>query len=264
MIPLNLASDIDELVQRAHCQWLQAACAVMGAASESIDAEALIATLPPTNNAGAAHALASIIRRSEGTLAWRGLSASIQVCSFSFARWKREQHVELLWTGPAPASQIPARRIDQVLYDLIAAAGKDILLVTFAAYKISRLTDGLAAAINRGVKVRLVLEFEEASLGQLSMDALNAFPSILKEKAKIYYWPLEKREKNVFGNPGKLHAKAAVIDEQVVLSSANLTEDAFSRNLELGLLLSNSEIVERIKAHFESLRSGGTLKRWKC
>jgi len=78
----------------------------------------------------------------------------------------RDQHVELLWTGPSPASQIPARRtrtIDQVLYDLIGSAKREILLVTFAAYKISRLTDGLVAAIGRGVAVRLILEFEEAS-----------------------------------------------------------------------------------------------------
>ena len=31
----------------------------------------------------------------------------------------------------------------------------------------------------------------------------------------------------------KLHAKAAVIDKQALLSSANLTDDAFLRNLEL-------------------------------
>ena len=55
----------------------------------------------------------------------------------------QEQHTELLWTGPSPASQIPARRIDQVLYDMIGSAKRGILLVTFAANKISRLTDGL-------------------------------------------------------------------------------------------------------------------------
>jgi cardiolipin synthase len=33
----------------------------------------------------------------------------------------------------------------------------------------------------------------------------------------------------LFGaHPGKLHAKAAVVDNQVLLSSANLTEDAFN------------------------------------
>ena len=88
----------------------------------------------------------------------------------------------MLWTGPSPASQIPARRIDQVLYDLIASAKRDILLVTFAAHNISGLTNGLVNALNRGVHVRLILEFEETSQGQLSMDALNAFPEVIRQR----------------------------------------------------------------------------------
>jgi len=71
------------------------------------------------------------------------------------------------------------------------------------------------------------------------MDALKAFPAALRQKAKIYYWPLEERERNALGHPGKLHAKVAIIDDQAVLSSANLTDDAFNRNLELGALLSS-------------------------
>ena len=181
---------------------------------------------------------------------------------FDVGVWQQEQHIELLWTGPSPASQIPARRIDQVLYDLIGSAKRDILLVTFAAHKISRLTDGLVKAIGRGVPVRLILEFEETSQGQLSMDALNAFPEAIRQRSQIYYWPLDKRERNAYGKPGKLHAKVAVIDHQAVLSSANLTDDAFTRNLELGALFSSEEILERLRRHFDSLCADGTLKLW--
>lgn len=184
---------------------------------------------------------------------------TIEVCRSVFSTWQQEQHSELLWTGPSPASQIPARRIDQVLYDLIDKAEHEILLVTFAAHKIWRLADGLAKAIGRGVAVRLILEFEQTSEGQLSMDALNAFPDTIKKRAQIYYWPLEKRERNAYGKPGKLHAKAAIVDDQVVLSSANLTDDAFTRNLELGALLSSPEIRQRLRDHFDGLCATGTL-----
>lgn len=263
MIPPNLAREIDILIRRAHGQWLRAVCGVLETVPESTDATLLIASLPPTNNGDAAHSLASIIHQSSGMLTWRALGMSIQVCSFMFDRWRAEQHVELLWTGPSPASQIPARRIDQVLYDLIGAAKREILLVTFAAHRISRLTDGLVAAIDRGVAVHLVLEFEQTSAGQLSMDALKAFPVALCQRSRIYYWPLDKRERNALGNPGKLHAKLAVIDDQVVLSSANLTDDAFNRNLELGALLSNGQINKTLRYHFESLIAEGTLRLWK-
>ena len=143
MIPSTLAGDIDNLIRRAHKPWLQTVCIALNRAPESIDAGSLIADLPPTNNSDAAHCLANIIRQAEGVLSWKALGASIDVCSSIFSHWQQEQHIELLWTGPSPASQIPARRIDQVLYDLIASAKRDILLVTFAAHKISRLTDGL-------------------------------------------------------------------------------------------------------------------------
>ena len=158
---------------------------------------------------------------------------------------------------------MPARRIDQVLYDLIGTAQKDILLVTFAAHKIHRLAETLASASRRGVRVRLILEFGVQSQFQLSHDALKAFPADLRAKAEIFYWPIEKRELNVFGKPGKLHAKAAVIDKQALLSSANLTDDAFLRNLELGVLFMGGDMPTKLRDHFEHLIAAGTLLRWK-
>jgi phosphatidylserine/phosphatidylglycerophosphate/cardiolipin synthase-like enzyme len=260
MIPSALAGDIDNLVRRAPKHWLQTVCAALDQAHESMAAGSLIANLPATNNGDVAHCLANIIRQTEGVLSWKTLGASIDLCSSIFSRWQQEQHTELLWTGPSPASQIPARRIDQVLYDLIGSAKREILLVTFAAHKISRLTDGLVKALNRGVHVRLILEFEETSQGQLSMDALNAFPEVIRQRGQIYYWPLDKRERNAYGKPGKLHAKVAIIDDQVVLSSANLTDDAFNRNLELGALLYSSDILQRLREHFDGLCVNGILK----
>jgi cardiolipin synthase len=260
MIPSSLTGDIDNLVRRAHKQWLQNVCLALNAAGGSVDAGRLIAELPATNNGDVAHCLANIIRESEGVLSWKALGASIEISASLFSRWQAEKHIEMLWTGPSPNSQIPARRIDQVLYDLIDSAEQEILLVTFAAHKISRLTDGLVRALSRGVHVRLILEFEETSEGQLSMDALNAFPAVICQSAQIYYWPLDKRERNASGRPGKLHAKVAVVDDQAVFSSANLTDDAFTRNLELGTLVSDVEILQRVRGHFDGLCTDGTLK----
>jgi cardiolipin synthase len=111
--------------------------------------------------------------------------------------------------------------------------------------------------------VRLILEFGVQSQFQLSHDALKAFPPDLQSKAEIYYWPIEKRELNLFGRPGKLHAKAAVIDKQALLSSANLTDDAFLRNLELGVLFMGGDMPSKLRQHFEDLMAAGTLLRWR-
>lgn len=227
-----------------------------------MDVAALIAKMPVTNNNDAAHCLVNVLRQSQSVLSWKALGASLDLCSSLFSQWQQKHPIELLWSGPSPGSHIPARRIDQVFYDLISSSHREIFLVTFAAYKIQQLTGALVEALNRGVRVRMILEFEESSQGQLSLDALYAFPEIVRLRSDIYYWPLEKRERNSAGMPGKLHAKVAVIDDQAILSSANLTDDAFSRNCELGVLLSDSEILARIRGHFDSLCAEGTLKLW--
>jgi phosphatidylserine/phosphatidylglycerophosphate/cardiolipin synthase-like enzyme len=108
----------------------------------------------------------------------------------------------------------------------------------------------------------MILEFEEPSGGQLLTDAVRAFPPELSQRSNIYYWPLENRETNALGKPAKLHAKVAVIDDQAVLSSANLTDDAFSRNLELGALFSCRETVQRMREYFNGLCTEGVLRLW--
>jgi len=258
----DLSQAIEQLVQESPRSWLEAVCAELQSAQANTPAETVMQKLPPTHNGDLAYQLSQTVRLACGVVSWEALSSAIAMCSSLGDRWQIEHKTELLWAGPAPASGLPARRIDQVLYDLIATADKDILLITFAAHKIQRLADVLASASRRGVRVRLVLEFGVQSQFQLSHDALKAFPADLRDKAEIFYWPLEKRELNLFGKPGKLHAKAAVVDKQALLSSANLTDDAFLRNLELGVLFMGGEMPGKLRRHFEYLISAGTLLRW--
>jgi phosphatidylserine/phosphatidylglycerophosphate/cardiolipin synthase-like enzyme len=50
------------------------------------------------------------------------------------------------------------------------------------------------------------------------------------------------------------------VDDFTLVSSANLTDDAFNRNLEVGLLVKNAELLVRAKRYFDSLIATGTLK----
>jgi hypothetical protein len=36
----------------------------------------------------------------------------------------------------------------------------------------------------------------------------------------VFYWPIERRELNLFGKPGKLHAKVVVVDRKALITSA--------------------------------------------
>ena len=184
-------------------------------------------------------------------------AAMLTVDQMDFAESPR---TELIWTGPGN-SRFPIRRIDQVLYDLIATAQRRILLVTFAAHRVPHLCRHLETAIRRGVKLTLVVESEEESEGQLSWDAKAAFPGLPEAGAQLYYWPIAKRERNQAGRPGKLHAKCAVVDDTALISSANLTDDAFNRNMELGVLIKEALTVATMLNHFEELAAAGVLLR---
>src|SRR5260370_6634702 len=103
MITANLTGEIDNLIRKAHRQWLQSVCLALGRAPDSMDARSLIAALPVTNNSDTAHRVANIIRQAEGVVPCKTLGASIDVCTAILVRWQQEQHIELLWTGPSPA-----------------------------------------------------------------------------------------------------------------------------------------------------------------
>ena len=165
---------------------------------------------------------------------------------------------EIIWTGPAN-SRFPVRRVDQVLYDLISAAKRRIVLVTFAAHRVRHLCAHLTQAVERGVELKLIVESEDESEGQLTIDAIAAFKGVPTTRTRLYYWPLAKRERNVAGRPGKLHVKCAVVDDVALVGSANLTDDAFNRNMELGMLVREPSTVAAIAGHFDELIRQGVL-----
>ena len=78
----------------------------------------------------------------------------------------------------------------------------------------------------------------------------------------VYYWPQESRPKGEGGKTGLLHVKCAVADgHQLFLSSANLTEYAFTINMELGLLITGGKLPGQIDKHFERLIENGTFAK---
>jgi cardiolipin synthase len=255
----SFSDAVENLIRKVPVGWLDAACEALRGYPPTASSEFVVQRLPSTNNADLSFLMTEVVRLAASKMSWEALSWSISTAFAAYYRCQAEHHIELLWGGPAPAAGIPARRIDQALYDLIARAKYEILLVTFAAAQIGRLTSELRRAAQRGVKIRLILEFEESSEGQLSYNSLRAFPSALIDAAGVYHWPIDKRERNQAGRPGKLHAKVAIVDDTVLVSSANLTDDTFNRNLEMGIMVRNSEFLVSAKTYFESLIAEGTL-----
>lgn len=150
--------------------------------------------------------------------------------------------VRPVWTGPS--SRVGGSRLTlAVVADLIAEARSEILLVSYATYPPPGVAAALAAAVDRGVAVTLLLERAEDKPG---WDGLLApFPDL---RARQLCWPLAERP------PGaSLHAKVLVVDRVVALvGSANLTAHALERNLECGLLVRGGPVPGQLADHLTS------------
>lgn len=231
---------------------LDQVCQVLRGCPAQATPRDVIALLPATSNADLARNLEALALNLGGSITWESLSCALEAAAFVLDVERQERQLELVWSGPA-SGLLGVRRTDQVLYDLIANAKQHITLATFAAARIQKLNSVLVEAVGRGIPVELILEFESASEGQLTKSAIAAFDDRIIHAARIYYWPLRRRERNERGFPGKLHVKCAIVDDAVLISSANLTDDALNRNMELGSLIRERATAEAMRCHFAKL-----------
>jgi phosphatidylserine/phosphatidylglycerophosphate/cardiolipin synthase-like enzyme len=173
---------------------------------------------------------------------------------------QQEGSVELVWTGPTAGTTL--RRTDQALLQVIHAARRELLLVTFAAYKIQSVTEALRQAVSRRVAITFLAESSAESGGKVTFDAVLALGTEVASRAEVYVWPHGKRPVDETGHRGCLHAKCAVaVTELLFLSSANLTEFALNLNMEMGLLVRGGSIPHRVVGHFRQLIRSGDLVR---
>lgn len=174
---------------------------------------------------------------------------------------RKSEELQLVWTGPE-VEAVPPQRTEQALAQVIGSAKSTLTIVSFVAYKIPAISAAVAEAARRGVAVRLILEKPEVSEGKVAFDAMQAFGPDVAERSTVYVWPLDKRPKSTSGQHGSLHAKCAVADaKRLLVSSANLTEHAFTLNIELGVLVKGGPLPGRVQSYVDSLVASSVLQR---
>ncbi|MBK5221557.1 MAG: hypothetical protein JJE52_01505 [Acidimicrobiia bacterium] len=156
--------------------------------------------------------------------------------------------VEVVVTGPdSPAA--PVRLTSEVVRQLIDQATHRVTLVSYAAYRMAAVIAALDAAVARGVTVNLILE------SAANLDGGGGAHAYAKYRT--YHWPTDRREPP----DAKLHAKAVIIDSSdVLLTSANMTNAAYDKNIELGVLCRGGGVARQVQAHFDALISRGILE----
>jgi phosphatidylserine/phosphatidylglycerophosphate/cardiolipin synthase-like enzyme len=175
----------------------------------------------------------------------------------------RGQSIELVWTGPRsePASH---RHTEQAILQVLDSARRRITIVCYAVYRIPNVRDALVWAARRGVRVGIIVETPDKIQGQQEYDTIRALGEDVAACSTLYFWPNDRRERAPNGKVGILHVKCVVADGRwLFLSSANLTEYAFSINMELGVLITGGDqplLVERV---FQQLIVDGLLEEVK-
>jgi len=162
---------------------------------------------------------------------------------------KASGSTELVWTGPT-SDLVSVRRTEQVLTGLVDAAESRVFLVSFVAYKVGPVIAALHKAVARGVVLKILLEKSADRGGTVTTDSAATLKANVPG-AKIYEW---SNDPAAGEHRGSMHAKCAVADGKVAfVTSANLTEAAMERNMELGVLLRGGPSPRLLEQHLEAL-----------
>lgn len=175
----------------------------------------------------------------------------------------RKQTIELAWTGPR-SQPVSHRHTEQAILQVLDSASQRITLVCYAVYRIPHVRDALVRAARRGVRVGIIVETPDEIQGKREYDTIRALGEDVAACSTLYYWPKDRREKDSNGKVGILHVKCVVADGRwLFLSSANLTEYAFSINMELGVLITGGEHPLLVERQFQQLIEAGLLEEVK-
>lgn len=168
---------------------------------------------------------------------------------------------ELVWTGPA-TPVVPVRGTEQVLFDLIRCAERRLTMTSFGIFQVPRLVEELEQSLGRGISLRIVLGDRESHSDQEIDRQRHQLGRVVAAQATLLQWPPERRPRDEQGHAGLMHAKAAVADSRVAfLTSANLTEAALERNIELGVLIRGGTLPAAIDRLIDALLESGELQR---
>lgn len=174
---------------------------------------------------------------------------------------------ELVWTGPDRSGD-GARRTAQVVRELFGSAQRHVLISGYALRDAADLLAPLhARMLNAGVRVDVYLSVDQDAHPGGAPRAMAL--SEVAERAWRHIggsWPWTDAVPRVLVDARLLdgrefcsiHAKAIVVDSsRALVTSANLTERAMERNVEIGVVLHDPTFASELVGHFDGARRDG-------
>ena len=205
MIPDVVVSLISDLVRTKPGDLVRAAAGQIEATADMPWPQARNAILPALPNAELRQCVGQLLdawQRTSPQVSRQALAYALAAAAQAAAATRREQEVALVWTGPR-VDDPPLRRTDQALQEVINAARRELLLVSFAVYMVPHIAKSLVAAAQRGVTIRIALETPHESAGRIDYDTVRSLGPDVAQHAELYIWPEGKREQGAVGESGR-------------------------------------------------------------
>jgi phosphatidylserine/phosphatidylglycerophosphate/cardiolipin synthase-like enzyme len=188
-----------------------------------------------------------------------GLAAAAWIRGVDAAT-SRALRPDLVWSGPEVPG-LHARDTRRVFEELVGSAERSIWISTYAFFDGPRAFDLLARRMDATSKlqVTLLLNIQRRRADTSGPDqVVRRFTERFwkvdwpgSSRPRVFYDP---RALDVEGPGGVLHAKSVVTDDDAVfVTSANLTEAALDRNIEMGLLVRDRSLAASVTTHFRVL-----------
>ena len=170
--------------------------------------------------------------------------------------------IDLVTSGPE-APGITNRETSVVVREMFSHAKKTVVVVGYAVHQGQKVFESLAQRMESAPELQVEL-FLNIARGDGDTTKSEILVSRYIEKFKSHQWPKGSRLPAVYYDPrstadntpvrSSLHAKCVVVDSyNVFVSSANFTEAAQERNIEVGLRLNSKVIATKLVDHFKKL-----------
>jgi phosphatidylserine/phosphatidylglycerophosphate/cardiolipin synthase-like enzyme len=166
----------------------------------------------------------------------------------------RGPRCELIWTGAAEGATT-ARATIQVIDEMLAAAKREVLVVTYSVWigsEAGRILTRLAELGRGGVPTTFIVDAgyrEGWSVQQIKENWPPYTP-----RPRLFAWSHATDE------IAKLHAKVLLVDRRdLLITSANLTEHAMAGNVEFGVRVTGTPAMQA-SDHFRALLRSGNVQ----
>jgi phosphatidylserine/phosphatidylglycerophosphate/cardiolipin synthase-like enzyme len=173
---------------------------------------------------------------------------------------------DLVWSGP-DVPGLHARDTRRVYEELLGSAERSVWASTYAFFDGPRAFEVLARRMDArpDLRVTLLLNIQRRRGDTTVADEVvrrfadhfwaKDWPG--SSRPRVYYDP---RSLELDRPTGILHAKAVVADDEAVfVTSANLTEAALDRNIEIGFVVRDRALAASVSSHFGVLIERGLL-----